>query len=94
MFLELFFRNSFFLHHLSNNFSDDKYSGTPLPTSPNSKTIQDVAITQLCLDALFGHFKQSANKPSLRCQSKSYIAPPKSITKVMDGLFKYNGDRA
>ena len=29
----------------------------------------------LCLDALFENFKQSANKPSRRCQSKSYIAP-------------------
>ena len=44
----------------------------------------------LCLDALFGHFKQSANKPSPRCQSRSYIA--NSITKAMDGLFKYNGN--
>ena len=43
----------------------------------------------LCLDALFGHFKQSANKPSPTCQSKSNIA-----TKAMDGLFKYNGNRA
>ena len=31
----------------------------------------------LCLDALFGHFKQSSNKPSQRCQSRCYIAPPK-----------------
>ena len=30
----------------------------------------------LCLDALFGQFKQSANEPNPRCQSKSYIAPP------------------
>ena len=28
----------------------------------------------LCLDVLFGHFKQSANKPRARCQSRSYIA--------------------
>ena len=43
----------------------------------------------LCLDALFGHFKQGANKQNPRCQTKSYIAPPKLITKAMDGLFKY-----
>ena len=40
-------------------------------------------VIPLCSDALFGHFKQSWNKPS-----------PNLITKAMDGLFKYNGNRA
>ena len=31
----------------------------------------------LRIDALFEHFKQSANKLSQICQSKSYIAPPR-----------------
>ena len=39
----------------------------------------------LCLDALFGHFKQSANRQSPRCQSKSTLHRAYSITKVMDG---------
>ena len=54
-----------------------------LQTVPTSKMLQ----VPLCLDALFEHFKQSTNKQSPRCQSKSYIAPPNSISKAMDGLF-------
>ena len=41
MFLELFSQDSFLLHHLLNNFTDEKYSATPPPTSPNCFTIQD-----------------------------------------------------
>ena len=41
IFLKLFSHDSFLLHHLLKNFSDEKYSGTPPPTSPNSFTIQD-----------------------------------------------------
>ena len=41
MFLEPFSHDSFLRHHLLKNFSDEKYSGTPSPTSPNSFTIQD-----------------------------------------------------
>ena len=48
----------------------------------------------LRIDALFEHFKQSANKLSQTCQSKSCIAPPDSLTKAMDGLFKYSGNPA
>ena len=55
---------------------NEMYSRTLPPTSPNSFTIQDAG-EPLCLDALFGHFKQSSNKPSPRCQSRRYIAPPK-----------------
>ena len=47
----------------------------------------------LLKDALFEHFKQSANKLSQTCQSKSCIEPPR-FTKAMDGLFKYIGNRA
>ena len=43
-----------------------------LQTVPTSKMLQ----VPLCLDTLCEHFKQSANKPSLRCQSKSYNSPP------------------
>ena len=43
----------------------------------------------LRIDALFEHFKQSANNLSQTCQSKSCIAPPR-----MDGLFKYIGNPA
>ena len=38
----------------------------------------------LSIDALFEHFKQSANKLSQICQSKSYIAPPR-FNKKDDG---------
>ena len=38
----------------------------------------------LRIDALFEHFKQSANKLSKKCQSESYIAPPK-FNKKDDG---------
>ena len=42
------------------------------------QTVQAPKMLQvpLWLDALFEHFKLSANKLSQRCQSKSYIAPP------------------
>ena len=43
-----------------------------LQMAPTSLMLQD----PLCLGALLEHFKQGANKPSPRCQSKSYIAPP------------------
>ena len=46
----------------------------------------------LCLDALFEHFKQSANKPipvkNLHCTAQI------QLQKAMNGLFKYNVDRA
>ena len=38
----------------------------------------------LRIDALFEHFKQSANKLSQICQSKNYIAPPR-FNKKGDG---------
>ena len=38
----------------------------------------------LHIDALFEHFKQSTNKQSQICQSKSYIAPPR-FNKKGDG---------
>ena len=41
MFLELFSQDSFLRHHLLKNFTDEKSSGTPPRTSPNSFTIQD-----------------------------------------------------
>ena len=40
-----------------------------LQTVPTSKMLQ----VPLCVDAIFEHFKQSANKPSPRCKLKSYI---------------------
>ena len=52
-----------------------------LQTVPTSKMLQ----VPLCLDALFEHFKQSANKQSPRCQSKVTLHLPNSITKGMDG---------
>ena len=56
------------------------------------QTIQTSKMLQLTLriDALFEHFKQSANKLSQICQSKSGIALL-FLTKAMDGLFKYIG---
>ena len=47
----------------------------------------------LCLDALFEHFKQSANKVQDVSQ-KVTLNRPNSITKAMDGLFKYIRNRA
>ena len=48
----------------------------------------------LCLGGLFEHFKQNANKPSLAVHQKVVLHRPNSITKAMDGLFKYDGNRA
>ena len=57
-----------------------------LQTVPTSKKLQ----APLCLNALFEHFKQSANKLSLGVSQKVTLHRPNSITKAMDGLFKYN----
>ena len=57
-----------------------------LQTVPTSKMLQST----LRIDALFEHFKQSANKLSQLCQSKSYIALL-LFPKAMDSLFKYIG---
>ena len=48
----------------------------------------------LCLDALFDYYKQSANKLSQDVSQKCTLHRPNSITKAMDGLFKYNRNRA
>ena len=54
------------------------------------QTVPTSGLLQLSLspDAIFENFKQSANKLSQMCQSKSYIACPNSLTKAVDGLFK------
>ena len=65
-FLELIFRNSFLLRHISKNIQMEiiqKYLRQLLPTVPTSKMLQ----VPLCLDALFEHFKQRANNSSPRC---------------------------
>ena len=48
----------------------------------------------LCLDALFEYFKQSENKQVQDVSQKCTLHRPNSITKAMDGLFKYNRNRA
>ena len=76
MFLGLFSRDNVLLRHLSKKLipmkSIQEHLRQLLQTVPTSKMLQ----VPLCMDALFEHFKQSANKPSSRCLSKSYIAPP------------------
>ena len=61
-----------------------------LQTVLTSKMLQ----LTLRIDAIFEHFKQSANKLSQTCQSKVALQRPDSLTKAMDGLFKYIGNRA
>ena len=46
----------------------------------------------LCLDVLFGHFKQSANNQVQDASQKVALHCANSISKAMDGLFKYNGN--
>ena len=64
MFLELFFHDSFLVHHLSKKLllmiSIQEHLCQLLQTVSPSKMLP---IT-LCLDALFGDFKQSAKKKS------------------------------
>ena len=93
MFLELFLMIAFY------NIFDKKTSSLKSIQQHFCQLLQTVSPPKmltiaLCLDVLFGHFKQRANTPSPRCRSKSYIAPPKFNTKAMDGLFKYDGNRA
>ena len=45
----------------------------------------------LCLDALFGHFAINQVQDA---SQKVTLHRPNSITKAIDGLLKYNGDRA
>ena len=69
--LELISRDRLLLHHLSNHFSNEKLRQLLQTISPSK-----MLAIYLCLDVLFVHFNQSANKPSARCQLKSYVAPP------------------
>ena len=72
MILELLFTTPFI-----KNFSDEKYSGTTPPTSPNSLIIQDAGDPSVLRCTLWT-FQQIANKPNPKCQlAKSYIASPK-----------------
>ena len=48
----------------------------------------------LCLDWLFEHFKHLQINQVLDVNQKFTLHRPNSITKVIDGLFKYNGNRA
>ena len=43
MFLDLIFRNNFFIFNISKMCSDEKYSGASPPTSPNGSNILDAA---------------------------------------------------
>ena len=43
MFLDLTFRNNFFIFNFSKFVCDEKYSGTSPPTSPNGSNILDAA---------------------------------------------------
>ena len=70
--------------------SVQEYIRQLLQTVPTSKMLQ----VPLCLDALFEHFKQSANKTKSKMSVKKLhctaLIQLLSITKAMDGLFKYN----
>ena len=55
-----------------------------------SKMLQD----PLCLDALFEHFKQAQINQVQDVSQKVTLHRPNSIPKAMDGLFKYNRNRA
>ena len=79
MYLELFSREHFLLHHFSKSLILMKSIQEHL-----RQLLQSVpAVTSLHRCA-FEQFKQRANKASPRCQSKL----PNSFTKAMDGLFK------
>ena len=67
---------NFLLRHLSKTYpmkSIQEHLRQLLQIFSTAKMLQ----VPLCLDSLFEQFKQSANKPRPRCQSKRYIAPPK-----------------
>ena len=84
MFLELFFAIAFYYivyRETSPMISIQEHLRQFLQTVSPSKMLPITLIT-LCLDALFGHFKRCAYKPSPRCQSKSYIAPPKGVLAI------------
>ena len=72
MFFTLIFGDNFFIIDLVNYVRDESCREILAPTSPSGSNIIDAAI--LCIDVLFEHFMQSANKLSQMCQSKSYIA--------------------
>ena len=46
----------------------------------------------LCLDVLFVHLMQSANNQVQDASQTNTLHHPNSITKAMDGLFKYIGN--
>ena len=60
------------------------------------QTVLTSKMLQLTLrtDALFEHFKQSTNKQVKHVSQKVALHRPDSLTKAMDGLFKYIGNRA
>ena len=56
---------------------------------PTSKMLQLI----LCIDGLFEHFMQSANKLTIKVQNvsqKSTLDCPYLLTKAIGGLFKYD----
>ena len=70
--------------------SNHEYLPKLLQTVPTSKMLQVI----LCLDALFEHFKQSQINQVQDVSQKVTLYRPNLITKAMDGLFKYNRNRA
>ena len=76
MFLDLFSGDNFFtgsfIEYLFPMKSIQEHLRQLLQTVPTSNMLQ----SPLCIVALYEHSKQSANKPSPRCQSKRHIALP------------------
>ena len=82
----MIFTTSFFW----NSYPDEKYSGTPLPTSQNGSNIQDDEVTSVHRKMHSEHFKQSAKDVN----QNATLYSPNSLVKAMYGLFNYIRNRA
>ena len=75
-FTHWFLAITFLLLILVNSVRNESCREKIVPTSANGSITQNATTNSAHIDALFGHFKQSATKLSQICQSKSYIALP------------------
>ena len=69
MFLELFSSDNFNFVIYRKTYPDEKYQ-------ESLEHLRQLLQTVPAGSSVLEYFKQRANKPSPRCQSKSYIAPP------------------
>ena len=98
---------TYFLYELNSscNVSHNSFTTSFIETILQIKSIQEhlhqllqtvspskMLAISLCLDVLFRHFNQSTNQVQ-DANQKVTLHRPNSISKAVDGLFKYNGNR-